>query len=121
MTTIDPSVVAAEVRARGWLDGPFPDDDLDDLQRDLALAADLLHAQLDFGAYPPSIVDLDDFTAVLAGVHHALAALAHLDRFIGRRRRAIEAQGVDWDRHVYDVREWREDQREKRAERRGAA
>jgi hypothetical protein len=113
--TTDPKELAAGIRARGWYAGPFPDDELDTIEADLALAARLLHERLDFGPGVARLDDVDGFVAVLAGVHHALAALAALHPFIDQRRQAVEAHGIDWHRHVDEVARWRDQQQQRSA------
>lgn len=108
MTNTERCSLATDLRARGWCDGPLNDHLLDDLASDLALAAELLYAELGpaMGGYPPAIVDLDHFSAVLAAVGHAVSAIAQLDGMIARRRLAVEALGVAWHDHLDDLDRW---------------
>jgi hypothetical protein len=107
MTTTDRPTAFADFQARGFTDGPLPDDHLADLASDLRLAAQLLHARLDLGGYPPSIPDLDDLVLVLTGIDRAISAMTSLWPWILARRAAVEALGFDWGAHLDEIERWR--------------
>lgn len=93
-----------EIFARGSLGGALPDDLLQHLENDLGQVVSTLcdHLEVDDRV-------LDDL-AVLAGLDHAISAIAHLQPMLDRRRAAVESDEVSWDGHLDDIDTWRREQ-----------